>query len=315
MRAYVIASASAFSACLVYVYIYRSHRSVQTHVLASNKLPSLVYLYAKYWMRTLTRSSGVLHAAAAPEVEYSMVNCRLQGTVFRRFCSAAGYGWDYPEAEFRDIPLCFPEFLCSKLLLLLLTDENFRLSPAGFWGISRPARAEVDIRLSATSRSGSTVWESVLTFLSEGRGSLQNVDERRQHHDEQASGNEKQVELRAPWTAGFQSSWSSSSCSPQQMFCVAARFLSRGSGPASGLWMLSVCLAEIEKHKGVDVITSPVKVVAQFTEPLLVPGRVTIRFGENNEGQSSVKDHTFCMEQHGRSTPLLIGVISRTQFN
>lgn len=76
MRAYIIASGSALSACLVYVYIYRSHRSVETHVLDSNKLPSLVYLYAKYWMRILTRKPGVLHAAAATEVEYSLVNCR-----------------------------------------------------------------------------------------------------------------------------------------------------------------------------------------------------------------------------------------------
>ncbi|KAF6716969.1 Immediate early response 3-interacting protein 1 [Oryzias melastigma] len=164
------------------------------------------------------------------------------------------------------------------------------------------AGAEVDIRLSATSRSGSTVWESVLTFLSEGRG-------------EQASGNEKLVELQAPWRASFQSSWSFSSCSPQQIFSLAARFLSLGSGTASGLWMLSVCLAEIEKHKGVEVVTSPVKVKAHFTEPLLVPGRVTIRFWDKNKDQSSEKDHSFCMEHHGRSTPLLTGVISRTQFN
>ncbi|XP_024131272.1 uncharacterized protein si:ch211-12e13.1 isoform X2 [Oryzias melastigma] len=235
------------------------------------------------------------------------------------------------------------EFLCSKLLLLLLTDENFRLSPAGLVRVrqslqtlqpvdelkkgpfSLQARvlgyqqtrtgAEVDIRLSATSRSGSTVWESVLTFLSEGRGSLKSADESQQHHGEQASGNEKLVELQAPWRASFQSSWSFSSCSPQQIFSLAARFLSLGSGTASGLWMLSVCLAEIEKHKGVEVVTSPVKVKAHFTEPLLVPGRVTIRFWDKNKDQSSEKDHSFCMEHHGRSTPLLTGVISRTQFN
>lgn len=56
---------------------------------------------------------------------------RLETPLLRRFCSAGGYGWDYPDSEYRDIPLCFPEFLCRRLLRILLTDHNFRLSPAG----------------------------------------------------------------------------------------------------------------------------------------------------------------------------------------
>lgn len=59
------------------------------------------------------------------------VSIRLETSLLRRFCSAAGYGWDYPDTEYRDIPLCFPEFLCCRLLLMVLTDEKFRLSPAG----------------------------------------------------------------------------------------------------------------------------------------------------------------------------------------
>ncbi|KAJ0067851.1 hypothetical protein NL108_011092, partial [Boleophthalmus pectinirostris] len=50
--------------------------------------------------------------------------------LLRRFCSVAGYGWDYPDTEYRDIPLCFPETMCFKLLLMILTDKNFKLSPA-----------------------------------------------------------------------------------------------------------------------------------------------------------------------------------------
>ncbi|XP_020561861.1 uncharacterized protein LOC101159593 isoform X3 [Oryzias latipes] len=346
MRGCIILSASAFSACFVYVYIYRSHRLLKTHALA-NKLPSLVYLYTKYWMRVLTRKPGILQETAVTELEYAVKNCRLERTLFRRFCSAAGYGWDYPDAEFRDIPLCFPEFLCSKLLLLLLTDENFRLSPAGLLRMRQsmqtlqpvdelkkgpfslqarvlgyrqtPAGVEVDIRLSATSRSGSTVWESGLTFLSESRDLPKSRDQSQQHHagllDEQACGNEKQVELQVPRTSGLQGSWSFSRYSLQQLFSLAASFLSLSSGTASSLWMLSVCLAEIEKHKGVEVITSPVRVTAHFKETLLVPGKVTVRFWEKNEngGRSSGKHLSFCMEQHGGSSPHLIGLISRPQ--
>jgi len=49
----------------------------------------------------------------------------------RRFCGAAGYGWDYPDSEYRDVPLCVPEVLCLRLLLMVLTSADFALNPAG----------------------------------------------------------------------------------------------------------------------------------------------------------------------------------------
>lgn len=85
-----------------------------------------------------TRSSTAGEAwpgAHLDSLEYSdsgvFVRRRLDTRLLRRFCSAAGYGWDYPDSEFRDLPLCFPEFLCSRLLLMVLTDGQFGLSPAG----------------------------------------------------------------------------------------------------------------------------------------------------------------------------------------
>lgn len=72
----------------------------------------------------------VKYLGAGP-LEFVYVSLRVEDALLRRFCSAAGYGWDYPDSEYRDIPLCFPEFLCGRPLLMLLTHENFRLSPAG----------------------------------------------------------------------------------------------------------------------------------------------------------------------------------------
>lgn len=60
-----------------------------------------------------------------------MLRPRLQRPLLRSYCSATGYGWDYPDAEFRDIPLGFLLFLSRKLLLMVLTDSCFRLRPTG----------------------------------------------------------------------------------------------------------------------------------------------------------------------------------------
>lgn len=158
----IVASLAACSVYFVYVHIYCSHTLLKTNVLNSDRLPSFVYLYMKYLTKALSRRTGCLYTTNKCEVVYTILNCRwarstsvkggglfklsagrphcesvyfvstrLETPLLRRFCSAAGYGWDYPDTEFRDIPLCFPEFLCRRLLLLVLTDGHFRLSPAG----------------------------------------------------------------------------------------------------------------------------------------------------------------------------------------
>lgn len=60
-----------------------------------------------------------------------MLRPRVQRPLLRSYCNATGYGWDYPDAEFRDIPLGFLLFLSRKLLLMVLTDPCFRLRPTG----------------------------------------------------------------------------------------------------------------------------------------------------------------------------------------
>uniref|UniRef100_A0A8C5H8I8 6-pyruvoyl tetrahydrobiopterin synthase n=1 Tax=Gouania willdenowi TaxID=441366 RepID=A0A8C5H8I8_GOUWI len=60
-----------------------------------------------------------------------MHECRLETHALRQFCGAAGYGADYPDSEYRDIPLCFPEVLCCRLMLLALTHDDFRLRVFG----------------------------------------------------------------------------------------------------------------------------------------------------------------------------------------
>ncbi|XP_071338138.1 uncharacterized protein [Trachinotus anak] len=351
MQSYGVASLAVCSVYLAYVHIYCSHKLLKTKVLISDELPSFWYLYIRYLTRALTRRSGHLHTATSTttktcEAVYTLLRCRLETPALRRFCSDGGYGWDYPDTEYRDIPLCFPEFLCGRLLLMVLTDGNFRLSPAGLVRVSQSlktfqpidelkkgpftlqvrvlvyrqtdAGVEVDICLSATSRSGCLVWQSVLTLLSKNKLHRASRDltktEDQSQPDEPAPENMKQVELRVPRSPSPQCVWSLSDCSLCRLLSLPARLFSRRSQAAPGLWMLSVCLAEIEKHKGVEVITAPVNVTAQFKEPLSVPGKVMIRFWEmtENRGQASAQGLSFHMQQHGGNISHLVGLISRS---
>ncbi|XP_047448564.1 uncharacterized protein si:ch211-12e13.1 [Mugil cephalus] len=347
VQGHVFASVSVCSVYLIYVHIYCAHKALKTNVLYFDKLPSFVYLYVKYWFRSLTRREGCLYAAHATtdsQAVYTVLNCRLKAALLRRFCSVAGYGWDYPDTEYRDIPLCCPVFLCGRLILMLLTDEKFRLRPTGLICVRQSlktlqpidelkkgpfmlqvqvlgyqqtdAGVEVDISLSATSRSGCPVWESVLTLLSKTKlhksSSCLSKNALTSEMEENNAENVKQIELRVPRSAGLLGSFSD--CCPHWLVSLPAMFFSFRSQRAPSLWMLSVCLAEIEKHKGVAIITAPVTVTAQFKEPPLIPGKVTIRFCEEtkNADQSSARSLSFYMTQRGCSLSHMVGLISRS---
>uniref|UniRef100_UPI0037E72F04 uncharacterized protein n=1 Tax=Semicossyphus pulcher TaxID=241346 RepID=UPI0037E72F04 len=226
---------------------------------------------------------------------------------------------------------------------MVFTDGNFRLSPAGLVRVHQSlktlqpvdelkkgpfmlevrvleyrqidAGVEVDICLCATARTGCLVWESVLTLLSKNKATrcLHN-NENQSRADEPVPDNLKQVELRVPRTAGLQWEWSFSDFSPYRLLSLSARLFGFRSKTSTSLWMLSVCLAEIEKHKGVEVITAPVNITAQFQETLSVPGRVTIKFWETTKdvGLSSARGLSFHMQQHGSNISHMMGSISRS---
>ncbi|KAG7268470.1 hypothetical protein CRUP_016904 [Coryphaenoides rupestris] len=251
-------------------------------------------------------TQGSLTNTKGTDVSYTFINCRLEDHLLRRFCGAAGYGWDYPDSEYRDVPLCVPEVLCLRLLLMVLTSADFALNPAG--------GAEVDIRMSAMSRCGHLVWESTLTLLSRERFHKTLRTTPTEHDtDWPDRPNLKRVAIRVPWSIGLRFAWSFSDYSPVPLLlAVPARLLLGYRGQCSpSLWMLSVCLAEIEKYRGVDAVTPPVKLTVRFLEPLPVPGQAVITFWETAPEDGGRNLH-FQMEQHANSVTLLDGFLCRT---
>ncbi|KAF3850625.1 hypothetical protein F7725_012397 [Dissostichus mawsoni] len=134
-QSYVVSSLSVCCVYIVYVHIYSSYKSLKTHVLYEERLPSFLFLYIKYLTKAVAQRKGFLSKETTNQPEFYFLPLtvfpRLQTPLLRSFCGAAGYGWDYPDSDYRDVPLCFPEVLCRRLLLTLITDQHFRLSPAG----------------------------------------------------------------------------------------------------------------------------------------------------------------------------------------
>uniref|UniRef100_A0AAV2MSF4 Uncharacterized protein n=1 Tax=Knipowitschia caucasica TaxID=637954 RepID=A0AAV2MSF4_KNICA len=269
------------------------------------------------------------HSARLQVSDSTMNTLRLDLDLLRRFCSVGGYGWDYPDSEYRDIPLCFPEAVCFKLLLTLLTDQDFKLSPAGLVRVRQSIRSlqpvdelkkglfqvrasvlvyravsggeEVDIALSASSRNQSPVWESVLTLLS------QTETHRRTKPAPLSRSNDAQMDLqqvdltvpRFPTMPCF------------SLWRAASALCGLKSLMTPRLWMLSVCLAEIEKRRGSRSVTAPASVTVQFTEETTIPGTVQAQFWDSKDtvDQGSMKV-CFSLMSAGSKRALMEGRLS-----
>nr|XP_057927633.1 uncharacterized protein si:ch211-12e13.1 [Doryrhamphus excisus]XP_057927634.1 uncharacterized protein si:ch211-12e13.1 [Doryrhamphus excisus]XP_057927635.1 uncharacterized protein si:ch211-12e13.1 [Doryrhamphus excisus]XP_057927636.1 uncharacterized protein si:ch211-12e13.1 [Doryrhamphus excisus]XP_057927638.1 uncharacterized protein si:ch211-12e13.1 [Doryrhamphus excisus] len=333
---YLIVSVSLCSVYLLYTHIYLSHKLMKTNSLSYEGLPSVAYLFLKCLSNALTRRKGSLYnknRKKKEEVVYVVHNCRLDVKVLRNFCSATGYGWDFPDCQYRDVPLCFPQEMCHKLLLMAITDDNFLLSPLGLLCVRQSIKShqpvdelkkgpfmlrvqvllyrlvdagvEVDVCLSAFSRCKSVVWESVITLLSKNKPQKAiTCAAKKEDEGEVMPANAKQVDLGVALSTGPPCLWS---FFDHWFLLLPAALFGLKSRPISSIWMLSACLAEIEKHEGVGVVTSPVNIVAHFQDPLLAPSKVKLLFWK-----CSTQDLAFQMRQHSTTQCHLQGMISRT---
>lgn len=338
-QSHVVTSLSLCALYFVYAKLYCSYDLLKTTQLHGDRLPSFSYLFIRYLSRCLKGTAGcVSPSKEEAALEYTVHGCTLDSLLLRRFCSVAGYGWDYPDSEYRDVPLCFPEALCFKLLLTLLSDRNFKLSPAGLVRVRQSIRTrepidelkkgpfqlrasvlvyravsggvEVDIGLSATSRTQRLVWESVLTLMSPSRArseapaALSQTDE---HADGQLD--LRQVELKVP---GFPlMPRSSSDFSLSRVVCAVCGFKPLIT---PRLWMLSVCLAETEKHKGVTAVSAPASITAQFSEGTQrLRGKVQVHFWDSSEKGTQVSQSLrFSLKNLGSCRSLVEGQIVKS---
>ncbi|KAJ8262680.1 hypothetical protein COCON_G00151370 [Conger conger] len=291
----------------------------------------------------LCKRQGKLYPikGSAKTVTFTIFNCRIQSRHLRQYCSAFGYGWDYPDSPFRDIPVCYPEVLFSRLLTMVVCSERFRLSPVGLVCVSHTLRTfqpidelkkgpfslqagvmeykavergvEVEIKLTAADRVDQSVWEANVTLLSRDMKQIMSQQPPAQRLLE--SEEVKTVEISVPWSTGLRCAWASCDYSPQHLFTFTAKLLGYSSPIAPSLWMLSKCLAEIEKHKGADAVRAPACMCVWFYQPLFMPGKAVVRFWETAPEATSPahRHYGIRVEKHSGGTPCLVGEISRLE--
>ncbi|XP_036381834.1 uncharacterized protein si:ch211-12e13.1 [Megalops cyprinoides] len=172
---------------------------------------------------------------------------------------------------------------------------------------------EVDIKLAAADRANQPVWEGLLTLLSRDmkRITSKQPPARGVLEVEEVKAEERAVVISVPWWGGLRCAWASGDYSPHHLFTLTAKLLGHKQPIAPSLWQLSKCLAEIEKHKGVDAVRAPVSVHVWFRGPLFVPGKAIIKFWETAPEATSCSHrlYSFQMEEQGVKMPCIVGEI------
>ncbi|XP_077097825.1 uncharacterized protein LOC143749198 [Siphateles boraxobius] len=322
---------------LVYLFhsvFYTSHISFKTHTVFDSQrhLPGSVYLMTRYLHESLRKKRGQMwkNKDTNDELVFTLINCRYDAVSLRRFCSVSGYGWDYPDSVFRDVPLCYPEFLFTRLLTMIVCSERFSLSPLGLLSVREvlsltepvdelkrgtfslqarvleyrtvSAGVEVDLTLTA-SRHQQTVWTTTLTLLSPNNKFRPEAQPDLEITHDPVS--ERCISLAVPWSSGLRCAWVFGDLCP---LCVFS-WLGFTCPSAHMLWMFSRCMAEMEKHNGVEVVRAPLTVSVRYKQPVSFPRKFTIRVSENTTETSNTA--SFSMEDHRTRTLYLSGQIKQ----
>ncbi|XP_073697344.1 uncharacterized protein [Garra rufa] len=319
---------------LFHSVLYTSHISFKTHTVFDSQrhLPGSVYLMTRYIYQSLRKKRGTMrkNKDTNDELVFTLINCRYDAVSLRKFCSVSGYGWDYPDSVFRDVPLCYPEFLFTRLLTMIVCSERFKLSPSGLLSVRErlsltnaadelkrgmfslqarvleyrtvSAGVEVDLTLTA-SRDQQTTWSSTLTLLSPKNTFRPDAQPDLEITHDPVS--ERSISLAVPWSTGVSSAWVFGDLCPLPV-CVWLGFTRPIAYP---LWMFSRCMAEMEKHKGVEVVRAPLTVSVCYKQPVFLPRKVTIRVSEITSETSSTA--SFSLEDHRTRTLFLSGQIKR----
>lgn len=300
---FAVPAYAIYAVCRSIIQTYRQRNCIVFE--CRRTLPCYLYLYVRYRIQAFRKRKGQLYPFRdkTDNHTFTILRCRFNVDDLRWYCWATGYGWDYPDSVFRDIPLCFCDVLCSRLLAMVISSDDFRLSPQGLLTVHQTIRkfqpidelkrasfrleagvaeyrpvdrgVEVDIWLKAT-KADHPVWESVVTMLSPRDSPVSNV----QLHasDEEAANKQKSLEIGVPLFTGIKCVWAFSDVSLKNFLVLPSRLAIVGCSTVHSLWMVSQCLAETEKHKGAEAVQAPLSVSVQFKQPLMLPRRVSIRF-------------------------------------
>ncbi|XP_049326346.1 uncharacterized protein si:ch211-12e13.1 isoform X2 [Astyanax mexicanus] len=251
-------------------------------------LPGSLRLLSAYIQQRLRRKRGHLKTEKSPgELLLTLINCRYEVVSLRRYCSTVGYGWDYPYSTFRDIPLLYPQFLCSRLISMITCSDRFGLSPYGLVCVSERVKLLQPVDELKRGKFSLRVGVAGYRCVSGGVEVDLALSMRTVHQQEEE-----------------ENGWSST-----------ITLLSPNTTHTHTLQ------PDTHTADGADAVRAPLSLTVCYAQPLRLPKTVTVTIKENTGSSHSSaptpgsapggSDYSFNLEDHSTHTLLLTGHIHR----
>ena len=235
-------------------------------------------------------------------------------TVSRDHVSAYAAVCGFPSKD--TVPLTYPHLLAFPLHMAIMSDPAYPYPAIGAVHLTNVITSHRPIRVGETlgvttsaepgrphpkgtvvdfvttvTADGSTVWESVSTYLRRGRGT-QGADAGLTLHDVPAG----TTQWRLPADLGRRYAAVSGDHNPIHLYPLTAKALGFPRQIAHGMWTKARCVAALENR-----LPDAVRVEVVFKKPVFLPG--TVAFGHDvAQGQGA-----FALTSPKDSSPHLIG--------
>jgi hypothetical protein len=161
---------------------------------------------------------------------------------------------------------------------LLNEDEIFGVT-VGLVGHKKTERGlEFDLETTYTDAARRTVWTAVATVLHRGKGG---GGRKRSAPPREEEGHLSEYgTIEASADIGRRYGRISGDMNPIHLYPFTAKLLGFDRHIAHGMWTLARSCALVQPHLG----RAPRELTAQFRQPLFLPGRAALRFGQEGDG-------------------------------
>jgi hypothetical protein len=263
--------------------------------LMLNKLPSALSLYFGAASTSRRKPQGKIEI---PALEARMENVKADAKQLEGYNLVCGF----KKSEF--LPITFPQVMVTGLHMVLMSQPQFPLPMLGLVHLrnsivqKRPLRADetynVSVRLGESRESRTGLEFDLLTEFSQGDETLYNAVTTilyRLPSPKTKTGNKPRPEAAdtsladyrsfdAPADTGRQYARVGKDYNPIHLYAATAKLFGFPRAIAHGMWSLARCAALTQ-----DLLNNePKELHVQFKQPLLLPGKVAVKFNVDADG-------------------------------
>eukprot|EP01121_Diplochlamys_sp_Union-15-3_P013428 TRINITY_DN4164_c0_g2_i1.p1 TRINITY_DN4164_c0_g2~~TRINITY_DN4164_c0_g2_i1.p1 ORF type:complete len:337 (+),score=46.20 TRINITY_DN4164_c0_g2_i1:53-1063(+) len=309
--------------------LYKKNRFVPKHqpVIIYNKtIPKSYSKITQILLAAILKREGKLVKGfdEVPKITTKVLGIKIDQKHLQNYLDVCGH--EKQKTEQPSVPACYPEVLVFSLIPIIVSADQFPLSPLGLIHIKNDITyykklqfgdtldvltqvsatrsvekgIEVDLETLAYSVNGILLWKCIATLLSRKKVTGKKAPPPTETETPKV---DKEYQINVPKNIGLQYAAVSGDYNPHHLYPLTAKLFGFRRPIAHGMWSLQKCLSYIASDYS-QKFQYPYRVEASFKLPVFMPAKVLLRVFEG-EGTLNFK-----LTSEDGKLPHLVGSIS-----